>query len=357
MATQNGNAMANSSTNSDDPPVSKEVPGKARNTSPLLADSGSSASSGGDSETFSLDDTMRDFPVHFDRTYHKYKAGSYPFPNDAQEVERMNEQFCLIRAAHEGKMFMADIKEPGNILDIGTGSGIWAISVADNIFPDAQITGIDLSPIQPHIVPPGVRFEQQDCSELDWCRPADSFDFIFSQCLMGSLKDYQQLLITARKYLVPGEGWMECCEVDNIPSCDDGTMPEDWPLKRWSEWMVYATEQGERPLRIAPFVKRWMIESGYVDVQEVVVKIPLGGWPALPRLKKLGKRFHTLVHDSLPAASYKTFNEVMKWDRAKIELFLASVREIYGRRPSADEERQMGRMAPPPPPSQRKAKT
>lgn len=336
-------------------------------TSPLAADSGSSTSEDDEPDTYTIDD--EDYPVHFGRTYHRYRAGSYLFPNDPQEKDRMDLQFRLIRFAFGGRPFLAPVQNPLNVLDIGTGSGIWAIELADNMFPDAQITGIDLSANQPRQVPPNVVFEQQDCSDPDWCRPLDSFDFIFCQSLLGSLKDYQQMLITARKYITPGTGWIECCEIDNVPWCDDNTMPPNWPLRAWSEWMVSAADQAGRPIRIAPSVKRWMEASGYVDVHEEVVKIPVGTWPARPDLKHLGRHFQTLVHDSLAASCYKLFDKVLHWSREDIELFLASVREslqncrrvhsyyrcytVYGRRPSAEEEKAMNRMAPPPLPGKK----
>lgn len=334
----------------------------------LAADSASSASSA-DGETFSLDETMRDYPVLFNRTYHKYKEGSYVFPNDAQERDRMEQQFWLIKAAQGGRLFLAPVKNPRAVLDVGTGTGVWAISLADHVFPTAQITGIDLSPIQPREVPVNVVFEQQDCSEPDWCRPVGSFDFIYAQSLFGSLKDYAQYLITARKYLTPGTGWIECCEVDPMPYSDDGTIPADWSLTKWHKWMIYAMQEIGRPFDIAPKIKQWLVEAGYVDVQEVVVKIPIGGWPANSQLKKLGKHFQALVADSLAAASYKTFSEGLGWDREEIEIFLADTRKsmetkkvhsyyrchtVYGRRPAPEEETKMGRMAPPPRPVTKK---
>ena len=47
-----------------------------------------------------------------------------------------------------GKTHLAPIKKPKRILDVGTGTGSWAIDIAEE-FPDAEIIGNDLSPIQP----------------------------------------------------------------------------------------------------------------------------------------------------------------------------------------------------------------
>lgn len=48
-----------------------------------------------------------------------------------------------------GNLHLAPLANPKRILDIGTGTGIWAIEMAEQ-YPDAQVIGIDLSPIQPH---------------------------------------------------------------------------------------------------------------------------------------------------------------------------------------------------------------
>jgi len=43
------------------------------------------------------------------------------------------------------------------VVDIGTGSGAWVIEVADQ-YPSAMVYGIDLSPIQPTLVPGNAEF-------------------------------------------------------------------------------------------------------------------------------------------------------------------------------------------------------
>lgn len=62
------------------------------------------------------------------------------------------------------RLFLAPItagRPPGRILDVGTGTGIWALELGD-MFPESRVYGIDLSPIQPTAVPSNVHFYVQD---------------------------------------------------------------------------------------------------------------------------------------------------------------------------------------------------
>ena len=47
-----------------------------------------------------------------------------------------------------GYLHLAPLRDPRRILDVGTGTGIWAIEMAEQ-YPEAAISGIDLSPVQP----------------------------------------------------------------------------------------------------------------------------------------------------------------------------------------------------------------
>lgn len=324
-----------------------------------------------DADTYSLNDVITDYPRYFGRTYHNYKEGSYVWPNDDRELERMEWQFMLMKAAQNNVMFYAPVKNPRQILEVGTGTGIWVMTVAEEIFPDAKITGIDLSTRGlPTAVAQNVCFEQQDCTDEHWCREKGSIDFIYSQSMLGALQDFKQYLINARSYLSPGTGWIECCEPDFYPQCDDNTIPENWPPTVWAQWQEVATQKLGRPLRIAPRLKQWMLDAGYVDVTETIFKIPMGSWPADKKLKRLGSAFRDLFDETLQTASLYLFQKVLGWGLDEIELFLAGVRAamrdrkihsymnchaVYGRRPTVEEEKNMGRMAPPPRPVARNA--
>lgn len=48
-----------------------------------------------------------------------------------------------------GNLYVAILPvKPQRILDCGTGTGIWALDIGE-VFPSAEVIGVDLSPIQP----------------------------------------------------------------------------------------------------------------------------------------------------------------------------------------------------------------
>ncbi|ERF72485.1 hypothetical protein EPUS_07694 [Endocarpon pusillum Z07020] len=311
-----------------------------------------------DEDTKSLSESITDYPVTWGRRYHKYKEGSYLFPNDTMECDRLDLQYQALKMLHDDQIYFAPLKDPKRILDIGTGTGIWPIEMAA-LFPNARITGTDLSPIQPSLVPPRVSFEVHDCTETDWCRPLASLDYIHVAIMLGSLPSYSKLIKNARRYLKPGEGWLECHEMMPDICCDDDTVPPSWPFRAWHSYLEESITKMEspKPLRVADKLATWMREAGYVDIHERIDRIPLNSWPKHPSLKNIGRLWEANWLDGLAAFSYKLFGpEGLGWTQNEIEVFLIDVRKcikdrnvhayqkmyvVYGRRPSEEEEKAM----------------
>ncbi|KAI1302007.1 hypothetical protein F5Y03DRAFT_214985 [Xylaria venustula] len=100
------------------------------------------------------------------RTYHAYSDGSYHYPNDTLEIERLDWQYICLKRLFNGKNYFAPWSQehpPKRILDLATGSGMWAMEMAEE-FESAMVVGTDLSPIQPEYVPPNVHFYIHDAS-------------------------------------------------------------------------------------------------------------------------------------------------------------------------------------------------
>ena len=64
------------------------------------------------------------------------------------ELDRLDLQHHVVNLLLNGELHLAPLQDPKHILDIGTGTGLWAIEMADR-FPNSQIIGTDLSPTQP----------------------------------------------------------------------------------------------------------------------------------------------------------------------------------------------------------------
>ncbi|KAG6977786.1 Secondary metabolism regulator laeA [Fusarium oxysporum f. sp. conglutinans] len=95
-------------------------------------------------------------------------------------------------------------------VDIGTGTGIWAIDFGDQ-YPNTEVIGTDLSPISAELGPPNVHFEIDDFAQ-DW-----TFKMTRSTLFthVGSLvpwTDWTALFKQAYMALKPG-AWLESFEV------------------------------------------------------------------------------------------------------------------------------------------------
>lgn len=73
-----------------------------------------------------------------------------------RELDRIDLKHHVMRLLCNGHLHLAPIVKPQRILDIGTGTGIWAIEMAEQ-YPEAAVIGTDLSPIQPEWYVPFAR--------------------------------------------------------------------------------------------------------------------------------------------------------------------------------------------------------
>ena len=67
-------------------------------------------------------------------------------------------------------------------------------------YPEAEIIGIDLSPIQPTWIPPNVRFLVDD-AEADWTYAPNSLDFVHARHVCMAIKNWPRLIQQAYEYV------------------------------------------------------------------------------------------------------------------------------------------------------------
>ncbi|KAG0652575.1 putative methyltransferase tdiE [Hyphodiscus hymeniophilus] len=104
-------------------------------------------------------------------------------------------------------------------LDPVTGNGIWAIEYAAE-HPEATVTGVDLSPIQPEYVQPNCQFEV-DNVEDDWTYSRKP-DYVHGRAMFTCFEDPKVVFQKAYDALAPG-GYFEMQDIYFKPHSNDGT--------------------------------------------------------------------------------------------------------------------------------------
>ncbi|KAH8661073.1 S-adenosyl-L-methionine-dependent methyltransferase [Ilyonectria robusta] len=273
--------------------------------------------------TASISSSVRDYVFENNRRYHKFKEGRYLIPNDNEEQEREDMKHALVLHLCGGKLHLAPLDHPQNILDVGTGTGIWAIDMGDE-YPSAEITGIDLSPIQPSWVPPNVKFIVDD-AETEWVDPPNSLDCIHLRHMALTIKDMPRLLEQAYKALKPG-GWIELQDFLYITHSDDGSKPDDYKYDEFVRLLREGFLKFGFDLHGQQKNEGMVKDAGFVNVDNKMYKAPIGTWPKNQGLKKAGLYNMAIILDFFSAVM-APFTRGLGWSTEQVEVFLIDVRK------------------------------
>jgi len=196
------------------------------------------------------------------RTYHGYKEGSYLMPNDAAEQDRLDIQHALWKVILGGKLGKAPMTTaPRLVLDLATGTGIWALEFA-RANPTSFVIGTDLSKIQPNPDVPNCIFERDDCED-DWVWP-HKFDYVHTRTISGAIRDPERLIKQAYDALNPG-GWLEMHEFSWESVVDEESVDDRVPTSYWCRLMEKAlaalAKHGIDGFQSRHY-KDWLIKTG-----------------------------------------------------------------------------------------------
>ncbi|KAF9879205.1 methyltransferase domain-containing protein [Colletotrichum karsti] len=292
------------------------------------------------SSSTSLADSIRDYQHENGRTYHRYKAGKYHFPNDEKENDRLGMdsflntpritshlQHHLALLTIGGKLGLAPPCDPDfqvdRALDVGTGTGLWAIQYADD-HPETEVYGVDLSPTQPDFVAPNIKFQVDDIEE-EWTY-SQPFDYIHSRHMTSSLANWKDYLTKCYDNITPG-GYLELQEAEMSFLSDDGSLPSDAAIVRFADLLTQAGTKFGRNFVVASQLKTLMTEVGFEDVTLARYKWPINDWPKDPKFKEIGTWSYENAMMAADGLAMAPLTRAFDWSREEVEVFLTDVRK------------------------------
>ncbi|KLO92138.1 methyltransferase [Fusarium fujikuroi] len=130
------------------------------------------------SSTASLTSSILQYRTINGRAYQSERGNpEYWGPIDDTGQEAMDINHHVLTLLLGDKLYLAPVPEDiQTAVDIGTGTGIWAMEFADK-FSNASVIGTDLAPIQPGWIPPNLEFQIEDCTQ-EWTFQPNTFDYI-----------------------------------------------------------------------------------------------------------------------------------------------------------------------------------
>ncbi|KAJ4249060.1 hypothetical protein NW762_012392 [Fusarium torreyae] len=260
------------------------------------------------------------------RRYHSEQGDAqYWVSNDNQSNEALDINHHVLTLMYDGKLYKAPLKNDIQAaVDIGTGTGIWAMDFADE-FPNAKVIGTDISPIQPSWLPPNLEFQIDDCTQ-EWTFRENSLDYVHMRFLVGSIVDWPALFKQAYRCLKPG-GYIESHEASPNIGTDDGSVKPDSAMGQWGEIFFKGGRKLQRPFSILEdnIQNEGMREAGFVNVQDEEVKVPIGGWPEDPKLKEAGQYFQAAILQDVEG-TLMFMADFLGWTKEEIHIFAARYR-------------------------------
>ena len=239
-------------------------------------------------------------------------------PNDEAEQTRLAIAHQAYLPALDDQLTIGLIpRSAKRILDVGTGTGDWAIAIAER-FPKAEIIATDITnAFQPPSAPPNVFFELDD-AQGEWAY-SEPFDFIHMRNLSGAFSNWAAIYAGVSKNLKRG-GSFEIADRGMIH------FKEEIPNSNTSIFngaIQSAADKSGRPLNLDHLKKSLFDDAGLSVTKTRIFEFPLGTYDPNPRGKLTGKLAMIAALEGLEAMSLRLLTKHMGWKQE-------DVRELCG---------------------------
>jgi trans-aconitate methyltransferase len=264
------------------------------------------------------------------------------YPCDEAEKDRLDiyhHIFIVARGRDQygrERLHKAPIPDNARILDLGTGTGIWPMQMAER-YVNAEIVGTDIVNIQPPLIHVNLRFKVPQDFESPWQLGGDPWDFIHFRMGCGSVSNWPAMYEKIFAYLKPG-GWLEHIEIDLRPQYAPGANNSRM-LDEWYEYLDGATSRIHKRLEYPQNLRELLTNAGFVDIEEEVIRLPLNEWPEDESQKFIGRWYNLGLIQALEALTLGPLSRSYEWPLENIRQLLTAVKpHICSRRVRAYNE-------------------
>ncbi|MCJ1275552.1 hypothetical protein MMC21_003355 [Puttea exsequens] len=252
----------------------------------------------------------------------RYCNQYYYMPDDDIEATRLSIVHQAYLPVLDGKLTLANIPvNTSRILDIGTGTGDWAIAIAER-YPDAHVIATDITAgFQPSAGPPNCEFELDDASE-EWAY-SEAFDFVHVRGLTGAFADWSEFYAEVNKHLRPGG----LLEVKDWGVIQLRNAPKDSWVSMFNGAVQSAAQLAGRQISLQHLRKEKFEKVGLSVVKTKSFEVPLGPYLPDARKKVAGKMAMIAALEGLEAVSLRLLMRHLAWKAEDVRELCAKVQE------------------------------
>ncbi|ETS79993.1 hypothetical protein PFICI_07522 [Pestalotiopsis fici W106-1] len=249
-------------------------------------------------------------------------TGSYFMPNDKEEQTRLLLVSECYRSAFGEEPTTVTLENPTSILDIGTGTGEWAMDMAER-YPDCEVTGTDIADIFPKYAGQNL-FWEIDNAELEWLRPPDSYDLVHLRNMDGAFKDWPFVYEQAFKVCKPG-GWIEVMDYDLWHSDNylAHVPPESGVHRCARDWKEAAMESGYT-IENHHLKSELLAAAGFVDVEMMESDMPIN-----PKKLSSGHLLMKAILDGLEAHALRLLTSRKGYTAEELRREIKEFRKVF----------------------------
>ncbi|KAG8943167.1 hypothetical protein FRC03_002616 [Tulasnella sp. 419] len=235
----------------------------------------------------------------FGRAFNAHKD-NYVLPADDLELARLDMQHDIFKYNLGNSLYVApelvrkalrpEQSQTPRVLDIGTGSGRWALEMASE-FPNADVLGIDLAPTkltEISVIPSNCRFELRDAN-LPFTEYIGLFDVVHCRCVELGIPNFHAFLFNVAQTLKPGGILLLCSgylqlfdeQKEPLPVTVEGDPRFTWIQRTVGETYAALYWRPDNAIHTQSHWNEWLEENPNFErffIQDIYS--PIGPWPS-----------------------------------------------------------------------------